>query len=84
MSGRSAAGMARSAFNRFFEVGMNRICRRVGRLLWRVALPLILPMGLAQAAAVGDALATPAMQAPQATSAVLLDLARAGARRRCA
>ena len=59
---------------------MNRICRRVGRLLWRVALPLILPMGLAQAAAVGDALATPAMQAPQATSAVLLDLARAGAR----
>ncbi len=59
---------------------MNRICRRVGRLLWRVALPLILPMGLAQAAAVGDALATPAMRAPQATSAVLLDLARAGAR----
>lgn len=59
---------------------MNRICQRVGRLLARLALPLVLPISLAQAAAVGDALATPAMQAPQATSAVLLDLARAGAR----
>jgi len=38
------------------------------------------PLSLAQAAAVGDALDTPAMQAPQAKSAVLLDLARAGAR----
>lgn len=55
---------------------MNRICRVVGRLVWLIALPF----SWAQAAAVGDALNTPAMQAPQAQHAVLLDLARAGAR----
>lgn len=59
---------------------MNRFCQVVGRLMWLVALPLALPLSLVQAAAVGDALSTPAMQAPQAKSAVLLDLARAGAR----
>lgn len=59
---------------------MNRICQVVGRLIWLVALPVALPLSLAQAAAVGDALDTPAMLAPQAKSAVLLDLARAGAR----
>jgi photosystem II stability/assembly factor-like uncharacterized protein len=47
--------------------------------MWLMALPLA-PLNLAQAAAVGDALNTPAMLAPQAQSAVLLDLARAGAR----
>lgn len=55
---------------------MNRICQVVGRLMCLMALPL----SLAHAAAVGDTLDTPAMQAPQAKSAVLLDLARAGAR----
>jgi photosystem II stability/assembly factor-like uncharacterized protein len=55
---------------------MNRICQVVGRLMCLMALPL----SLAHAAAVGDTLDTPAMQAPQAQSAVLLDLARAGAR----
>ncbi|MHC8350878.1 WD40/YVTN/BNR-like repeat-containing protein [Pseudomonas sp. RT4P38] len=55
---------------------MNRICQVVGRLMWLMALPL----SLAQAAAVGDALNTPAMQVPQAQHAVLLDLARAGTR----
>nr|WP_180204841.1 YCF48-related protein [Pseudomonas sp. SbOxS1]NYU04838.1 BNR domain-containing protein [Pseudomonas sp. SbOxS1] len=55
---------------------MNRFCQVVGRLMWLMALPL----GLAHAGAVGDALNTPAMQAPQAKSAVLLDLARSGAR----
>lgn len=55
---------------------MNRICQVVGRLMCLMALPL----SQVHAAAVGDALATPAMQAPQAKSAVLLDLARAGAR----
>jgi photosystem II stability/assembly factor-like uncharacterized protein len=59
---------------------MNRICQVVGRLAWLVALPMVLPLSLAHAASVGDALSTPAMQAPQAKSAVLLDLARAGAR----
>lgn len=59
---------------------MNRICQVVGQLIWLVAIPLGLPSSLAQAAAVGDALNTPAMLAPQAKSAVLLDLARAGAR----
>ncbi|MCP1419796.1 photosystem II stability/assembly factor-like uncharacterized protein [Pseudomonas laurylsulfativorans] len=55
---------------------MNRICQVVGRLMCLMALPL----SLAHAAAVGDTLDTPAMQVPQAKSAVLLDLARAGAR----
>lgn len=55
---------------------MNRICQVVGRLMCLMALPL----GLAHAASVGNTLDTPAMQAPQAKSAVLLDLARAGAR----
>jgi photosystem II stability/assembly factor-like uncharacterized protein len=41
---------------------------------------MALPLCQAHAAAAGDALDTPAMQAPQAKSAVLLDLARAGAR----
>ncbi|MDB5993975.1 MAG: hypothetical protein JWP42_1111 [Pseudomonas sp.] len=59
---------------------MNRICRVVGRLIGLMALPLVLPLSLAQAAAVGDVLNTPAMQAPQAQHAVLLGLARAGAR----
>lgn len=58
---------------------MNRFCQVIGRLMWLMALPLA-PLSLAQAAAVGDALNTPAMLAPQAKSAVLLDLARAGAR----
>lgn len=55
---------------------MNRICR----LICLAALPWVGPLSLAQAAAVGDALSTPAMRAPQAQHAVLLDLARAGAR----
>lgn len=55
---------------------MNRFCRVVSRLVWLMALPF----GLAQAAGVGDVLHTPAMHAPQAQHAVLLDLARAGAR----
>ncbi|WP_433771601.1 WD40/YVTN/BNR-like repeat-containing protein [Pseudomonas putida] len=59
---------------------MNRICQVVGRLVWLMALPLALPLSLAQAAPVGDALNTPAMLAPQARHAVLLDLAHAGAR----
>ena len=59
---------------------MNRFCQVVGRLMCLVALPLALPLSLAHAAAVGDTLNTPAMQAPQAKSAVLLDLARAGTR----
>ncbi|MFJ2690216.1 WD40/YVTN/BNR-like repeat-containing protein [Pseudomonas sp. NPDC087336] len=59
---------------------MNRFCQVVGRLMWLMAVPVALPLSLAHAEAVGDALNTPAMQAPQAKSAVLLDLARAGAR----
>ena len=59
---------------------MNRICQVMGRLVGLMALPLMLPFSPAQAAAVGDALSTPAMLAPQAQHAVLLDLARAGAR----
>jgi len=59
---------------------MNRFCQVVGRLMWLMALPLALPSGLAQAEAVGDTLSTPAVQVPQAKSAVLLDLARAGTR----
>jgi len=59
---------------------MNRICQVVGRLMWLMALPLAMPLSLAQAAAVGEVLNTPAMLVPQATSAVLLDLARAGSR----
>ncbi|MDN4547429.1 YCF48-related protein [Pseudomonas sp. C32] len=55
---------------------MNRFCQVMGRLMCLMALPLC----HAHAATVGDALETPAMQAPQAKSAVLLDLARAGAR----
>ena len=56
---------------------MNRIWQGVARLMWLLALPLSLAHG---AAAAGDAAHTPAMQAPQAQRAVLLDLARAGAR----
>ncbi|MHC8306113.1 WD40/YVTN/BNR-like repeat-containing protein [Pseudomonas sp. PB3P13] len=59
---------------------MNRICLVVGRLIALAALPLALPLSLVHAAAAGDALDTPAMLAPQAKSAVLLDLARAGTR----
>lgn len=59
---------------------MNRFCQVMGRLMWLMALPLALPLSLVHAAAVGDALDTPAMQAPQAQHAVLLGLARAGAR----
>lgn len=59
---------------------MNRICQVLGRLLALLALPCVLPVSQAQAAAVGDVLHTPAMRAPQARQAVLLDLARAGAR----
>lgn len=59
---------------------MYKICQSVGRLVCRIALPLMLPLSLAHAAAVGDALNTPAMIAPQAQHAVLLDLARAGTR----
>lgn len=55
---------------------MNRICQVMGRLLCLMALPL----SQVHAAAVGDALGTPAMQAPQAKASVLLDLARAGTR----
>lgn len=58
---------------------MNRICQVMGRLIW-LLVPLVLPLGLAHAAAVNNALNTPAMQAPQAQHAVLLDLARAGTR----
>lgn len=56
---------------------MNRICQMVGMLT--LALPWALPLSAAEAA-VGDVLTTPAMLAPQAEHAVLLDLARAGAR----
>lgn len=56
---------------------MNRICQLVGLLT--LALPLALPLSAAEAA-VGDVLSTPAMHAPQAEHAVLLDLAQAGAR----
>ncbi|VVM75351.1 hypothetical protein PS619_02020 [Pseudomonas fluorescens] len=59
---------------------MNRICQVLGRLLALLALPCVLPVSQAQAAVVGDVLHTPAMRAPQARQAVLLDLARAGAR----
>lgn len=59
---------------------MNRICQVVGWLMWRVALPLAMPLSLAHGAVVTDALNTPAMRAPQAQHAVLLDLARAGTR----
>jgi photosystem II stability/assembly factor-like uncharacterized protein len=59
---------------------MNRICQVVGQLIWRVVVALALPLGLAHATSVSDALNTPAMQAPQAQRAVLLDLARAGKR----
>ncbi|VVN33132.1 Ycf48-like protein [Pseudomonas fluorescens] len=55
---------------------MNRICRLIGL----AALPWMGCLSLAQAAAVGDTLSTPAVRAPQAQHAVLLDLARAGAR----
>ncbi|MED7669792.1 BNR domain-containing protein [Pseudomonas moraviensis subsp. stanleyae] len=56
---------------------MNRVCQLVGLLT--LALPWALPLSAAEAA-VGDVLNTPAMHAPQAEHAVLLDLARAGAR----
>ncbi|MFI8395833.1 WD40/YVTN/BNR-like repeat-containing protein [Pseudomonas sp. NPDC078863] len=56
---------------------MNRICQLMGLLT--LALPWALPLSAAEAA-VGDVLSTPAMHAPQAERAVLLDLARAGAR----
>jgi len=59
---------------------MNRICQLAGRVLVGLALPWVLPMSQAHAAAVGAVLNTPAMPAPQARQAVLLDLARAGAR----
>ncbi|WP_434765936.1 WD40/YVTN/BNR-like repeat-containing protein [Pseudomonas triticicola] len=56
---------------------MNRICQLAGLLT--LALPWALPLSAAEAA-VGDVLNTPAMHAPQAEHAVLLDLAQAGAR----
>jgi photosystem II stability/assembly factor-like uncharacterized protein len=67
-------------FYGFSRSVMNRICQVVGRLMWLMVLPLAMPLSLAQAAAVGEVLSTPAMLVPQATSAVLLDLARAGSR----
>ncbi|MHC8314677.1 WD40/YVTN/BNR-like repeat-containing protein [Pseudomonas sp. LB3P31] len=53
---------------------------RIGRLMCLLALPWVWPLSQAQAATVGDTLSTPAMRAPQAQHAVLLDLARAGTR----
>lgn len=50
------------------------------RLVCLFALSWVGPASLAQAAAVGDTLSTAAMRVPQAQHAVLLDLARAGAR----
>lgn len=58
---------------------MNRISQVAGRLT-ALMLPWALLWNPAWAAAVGDTLTTPAMHAPQAQQAVLLDLARAGAR----
>jgi photosystem II stability/assembly factor-like uncharacterized protein len=55
---------------------MNRICQVLGLL----GLPLMVSLSQAQAGPVGDVLNTPAMRAPQAQQAVLLDLARAGKR----
>ncbi len=52
----------------------------LSRLMCLFALSWVGATNLAQAAAVGDTLGTPAMRAPQAQHSVLLDLARAGTR----